>query len=65
MAIVAAVKLALKYCISGFFEGENFHKFHESIAIRENFTFEIFTKSIRHCVLLMRFVKIFPLEKLD
>ena len=50
---------------SGFFEGENFHEFHESIAIRENFTLEIFTKSIRHCVLLMRFMKIFPLEKLD
>ena len=50
------------YCIAGFFKGENFH---ESIAIRENFTLEIFTKSIRHCVLLTRFVKTVPLEKLD
>ena len=32
----------LVYCIAGFFEGENFHKFHESIAICENFTLEIF-----------------------
>ena len=30
------------YRIAGFFEGENFHEFHESIAIRENFTLEIF-----------------------
>ena len=45
------------YCIAGFFEGENFH---ESIAIRENFSLEIITKSIRHCVLLTRFVKISP-----
>ena len=51
------------YRIAGFFEVENFHEFHESIAIRENITLEIFTKSIRHCVLLMRFVKIFPLKK--
>ena len=59
-------KIALfVYRIAGIFEGENFHEFHESIAIRENFTLKIFTKSIRHCVLLMRFVKIFPLEKLD
>ena len=27
----------------GFFEGENFHGFHELIAIRENFSLEIFT----------------------
>ena len=27
---------------SGFFQGGNFHEFHESIAIRENFTLEIF-----------------------
>ena len=45
-----------------FFEGENFHEFYESIAIRENFTLKIFTKSIRHCVLLTRFMKIFPLK---
>ena len=30
------------YRIAGFFEGEIFHEFHESIAIRENFTLEIF-----------------------
>ena len=48
------------YRIAGFFKGENFHEFHESIAIRENFTLEIFTKSIRHCVLLTSFVKISP-----
>ena len=46
-----------------FSKGENFHEFHESIANRENFTLEIFTNSIRHCVLLTRFVKIFLLEK--
>ena len=27
---------------SGFFEGENFHVFHKSLAICENFTLEIF-----------------------
>ena len=27
---------------SRFFEGENFHAFHESIAVRENFTLKIF-----------------------
>jgi len=32
----------LMYCIAGFFEGENFHKFHEFLVIRENFTCEIF-----------------------
>ena len=30
------------YRIAGFFEGENFHEFHELITIRENFTLEIF-----------------------
>ena len=30
------------YSIAGFFEGENFHEFHESIAIHENFTLKIF-----------------------
>ena len=30
------------YCIAGFFEGENFHEFHESIAICENFTLVVF-----------------------
>ena len=28
---------------SGFFEGENFQEFHESIAFCENFTLEIFS----------------------
>ena len=32
--------------IAGLFEGENFHKFHESIVICENFTLEIFTLEI-------------------
>ena len=31
-----------------YFEGENFPKFYESIAIRENFTFKMFTKIIYH-----------------
>ena len=31
---------------SGFFDGENFHKFHELIAICENFTLEAFTLDI-------------------
>ena len=30
------------YRIAGFFEGENFHEFHKSIAICENFMFETF-----------------------
>ena len=33
--------LSFEYRIaSGFFEEENFHEFHESIAIHENFTLE-------------------------
>ena len=32
-----------QYRIAGFFRGGNFHKFHELIAIRENFSLEIFT----------------------
>ena len=28
---------AFNYRIAGFFEGENFHEFHELVAIRENF----------------------------
>ena len=31
-----------KYYTAGFLKEENFHKFHKSIAIRENFTFEMF-----------------------
>ena len=31
-----------RYRIAGFFEGENFHEFHKSIAIHENFTLKIF-----------------------
>ena len=30
------------YRIVGLFRGENFHEFHESIVICENFTLEIF-----------------------
>ena len=36
----------LCYYIAGFFEGENFHQFHESIAIYENISLEMFTKNI-------------------
>ena len=31
-----------RYSIMGFFEGENFHEFHKSKAIRKNFTLKIF-----------------------
>ena len=31
------------YRIAGFFEGGNFHEFHELVAIREKFSLEIFT----------------------
>ena len=65
MYFVALISVHVLYRIVGFFEGEKFHEFQESIAIRENFTLEIFTKSIRHCVLLTKFMKIFPLKKLD
>ena len=44
-----------KYRIAGFFEGENFHKFHESIAIRENFTLEIFILGINKMALFKYF----------
>ena len=36
-----------------FFEGENFHKFHESIVICENFTLVIFNK-----IVLLKYFKV-------
>ena len=35
-----------KYHMLGLFKGENFHEYHESTAIYENFAFEVFTESI-------------------
>ena len=39
-------EIMVSYHIAGFFEGENFHEFHELIAICKNFTLEIFTLDI-------------------
>ena len=40
---VVGIVSNVHYRIAGFFEGENFHEFHELIAIHENFSLEIFT----------------------
>ena len=54
-----------KYCVaSRFFEGGIFHELHEPIAIRENFTLEMFTESIYHWVILI-IHEFFLLEKLE
>ena len=44
------------YCILGLFMGENFHEYHESTAIYENFAFEMLTESVE----IGQFVKNFP-----
>ena len=43
-----------------FFEGENFHKFHESIVIHKNFTLVIFNK-----ISLLKYFKVDKHEKED
>ena len=52
------------YRIAGFFEGENFHEFHESIAIRENFTLEIFTLGLNKMA-LFKYFKVYKRVKED
>ena len=39
-------EIRVSYCIAGFFEEENFHKFHELVAICKNFTLKMFTLGI-------------------
>ena len=43
------------YCIVGFFREDNFHKFHKSIAIWENFTLKVFTSGINKIALFEYF----------
>ena len=40
------VAIYVLYCIAGFFKQENFHEFHKSIVICENFTLKIFPKEL-------------------
>ena len=46
---------------SGYFEEENFHEFHKSIAICESFTLKMFTESTYYQVFLM-ISETFPFE---
>ena len=42
---------------------ENFHKSHESIAIRKNFVLEIFARNIKTISMLLTICKIIPSQE--